>query len=222
MAEDRPYLLDHASIFITANKHVPILLEPGSLIENGIISGDWKTDENAVSLTDSHVNYSNGIRLIMNLESFQIVEPGQASFQNSYLIHNIADAFLKRYPHIAYQNVGLNYLAAFVHSDPQQWLLERFTPSYLHSKGSNDIVAMMPKMFFGMGEELRAICRIELVMGSITRDEEDKSVVGINVNIDHLGSLNTADIQTAVGLWREKQDFLISTLDRIFGEIEDE
>ena len=219
MAEDRPYLLDHASIFITANNHVPILLEPGSLVENGIIPGDWETDESALSLTDSHVNYSNGIRLIMNLDSFQIVEPCKDSFQDSYLIHSIADAFLGKYPHLAYENIGLNYLGGLAQADPRQWLLERFNPSYLRSEDGMDVLAMLPRIFFNMGEELKALCRIELGLGNIERDGSRRDVVSINVNIDHGGSLNTADIRTAVGLWREKQDFLISVLNKIFREI---
>ena len=56
---------------------------------------------------------ANGIRLKMDLQSFQIVDPGEDYLQDSYLIHGVADAFLEKYPHISYQNVGLNYLWVF-------------------------------------------------------------------------------------------------------------
>ena len=220
MSGSSPYLLDHASIFIIANSHVPILLEPGTLVASGVIPGDWENEDSMLSMTESHVNYSNGIRLLMNLESFHIVEPC-LNFKDDYSIHNIADAFLRQNPHISYQKIGLNYLGGFLCDDPRQWLLERFEPSYLQSENSNDIFAIMPRILFGM-EELRALCRLEIGVGNIKRDGEDKSVVTINANIDHGELSSAAAMQEAISLWREKQGFLISMLDRIFGDIEDE
>lgn len=220
MTEGSSYLLDHASIFIAANTHVPLLLEPGNLVANGVIPSDWENKESALSMTDSFINYSNGIRLIMNLPSLQIIEPGKESFQDSYLIHDVADAFLNWHPYLPYQNVGLNYLVAFLCDNPRQWLIERFEPSYLRSDGAG-VLAMLPRMFFDMGKELKAICKLELSVGNIKRDGEEKSVVSINVNIDHGEPLDAAGIRAAIGLWKEKQDFLISILDTIFGDIDD-
>ena len=220
MAEGSSYLLDHASIFIAANTHVPLLLEPGNLVENGIIPSDWENEDSLLSMVESHVHYSNGIRLKMDLQSFQIVDPGEDYLQDSYLIHGVADAFLEKYPHISYQNVGLNYLVGFLCNDPQQWLIDRFEPSYLRSGGAG-VFSMMPIISFDMGEELKAICRLNLNVGSVKRDGEDKNIVTINVNIDHSAPLNAAGIREAVGLWKEKQDFLISKLDKIFGDIKD-
>lgn len=218
MSENSSYLLDHASIFIAANTHTPIILEPNNLAANGIIPGDWENAESMLSMTESNINYSNGIRLLMNLESFQVIEPGKESFQDSYLIHKIADDFLEKHPHISYQNLGLNYLGGFPCDDPRQWLLERFTPSYMRPNGDIDVFAMLPRMFFDMGEELRALCKLELSGGNIERGGEKKSIVTINANMDHGGLSSAADIRAAIGLWREKQDFLISVLDKIFGE----
>ena len=147
-----PYLLDTASIVITANSHTPLLLGPSNLVANGIVPDDWETTNTMMSIDESHIHYSNGIRLTMDFSKFQIAEPCKESFQDRYLIHKIADTFLEKNPHAPYQGLGLNYGLAFVQDNPRQWLLDRFTPPYLRSKNKIDVFAMLPRIFFDMGE----------------------------------------------------------------------
>lgn len=214
------YLVDTASIVITAKNHFPLLLESSNLITNGIIPGDWEIEESKTSLEESHVYYKNGILLEMDYLKFQISETCKESFQDSYLIHKIADSFLEKTPHIPYQSLGLNYIVAFVQDNPRQWLLERFVPPYLRFKENIDVFAMLPRMFFNMGGELRSICKLEISAGSVNQEGVEKELVVININMDHGGSLNRDKIREAINLWQEKQDFIISKLDMIFGEIE--
>ena len=214
------YLVDTASIAMTAKNHFPLLLESSNLITNGIIPGDWEIEESKVSIEESHVYYKNGILLEMDYLKFQISESCEESFQDSYLIHKIADRFLEKTPYIPYQSLGLNYIVAFEQDKPRQWLLERFVPSYLRSKENIDVFAMLPRMFFDMGGELRSICKLEINAGSVNREGVEKELVVITINMDHGGSLNGDKMREAINLWQEKQDFVISKLDMIFGEIE--
>ena len=214
------YLVDTASIAMTAKSHVPLLLESSNLVTNGIIPGDWEIEESKMSIEESHVHYKNGILLEMDYLKFQISETCEESFQDSYLIHKIADRFLEKTPHIPYQSLGLNYIVAFEQDKPRQWLLERFVPSYLRSKENIDVFAMLPTMLFDMGEMLRAICRVDINGGSVNRKGAENEAVVIDINLNHGSSLNRDKMREAINLWQEKQDFVISKLDMIFGEIE--
>ena len=210
------YILDYASIVITANRHTPSLLSPSNIAASGIVPDDWGIADAMLSIEESRINYSNGIRLAMDYSGLHIVEPCQESFQEGYLIHRIADTFLEKNPYVPYQSLDLNYQLAIAQEDPQQWLIDRFAPTYFRSNDI-DVFAMLPTIFLGMGN---ALCKLETNTGNVKRGGLDIGAVIININIDHPAPLNAGQIREAIGLWGKKQDFVVSALDAIFGGIE--
>lgn len=217
MPKNRPYLLGTVNVVITANNHNPLFLDPNALASKKIVPTDWTVLESGTTPEAALIRYANGVEWLIDQSRLQISESCDHSFKDDYLIYGLADAYLEKVPRVPYQNLGLNYLVTFAQDNPRQWLLERFVPSYLRSKNNIDVFAMLPRMFFDMGSTLRSICKLEINIGSI-QGQSDNDAIVININIDHGGPLNTDNMRAAIGLWKEKQDFLISTLDAIFKE----
>lgn len=217
MPKNRPYLLGTVNVVITANNHNPLFLDPNALASKKIVPTDWTVLESGTTPEAALIRYANGVEWLIDQSRLQISESCDHSFKDDYLIYGLADAYLEKVPRVPYQNLGLNYLVTFAQDNPRQWLLERFVPSYLRSKNNIDVFAMLPRMFFDMGSTLRSICKLEINIGS-TQGQSDNDAIVININIDHGGPLNADNMRAAIGLWKEKQDFLISTLDAIFKE----
>ena len=216
MPENHPYLLGSVNVVITANNHNPLFIDPNALASKEIVPTDWTVLEAGTTPEASLVRYANGVKWLIDQSRLQISESCDHSFKDDYLIYGLADAYLEKV-HAPYQNLGLNYLVTFAQDNPRQWLIERFVPSYLRSKNNIDVFAMLPRMFFNMGSTLRSICKLEINIGN-TQRKNDNDAIEININIDHGGPLNADNMRAAIGLWKEKQEFLISTLDAIFKE----
>ena len=213
MPEDTPYRVHSVSVVVTAEFHNPSILNRDFLVLNGIVPKDWEVVEAITTPPVSIVRYSNGIQWNVDQSRLTIDENCGSPFQNEYLVHRLAVAYLETLPHVPYRSLGLNYVVSIRQDEPEQWLSQRFLRSGPWTEQEPKVLGMVPK--FTLNAQ-GAACHISFSAGQNTPPQgESESSIIVSSNIHHAGPLNLEGLRSAIRDWPVKQDFFISALDSL-------
>ena len=201
------------SVVVTAEFHNPSILNPDFLALKKIVPEDWKAAEAITTPPVSIVSYSNGIRWTVEQSTLTVVENCGPSFQDEYLVHSLAAAYLEKLPHVPYRSLGLNWVVSARRDDPERWLIERFLKSGTWQTGAPKIVRMIPNFTVDAGD---AVCNLSFYTERVTPQQgEPEPAVTVNSNVHHDGPLDADGLRAAIKHWPKKQEFVISALDNL-------
>ena len=213
MPEDTPYRVHSVSVVVTAEFHNPSILNRDFLMSNGIVPKDWEVVEAITTPPVSIVRYSNGIQWNVDQSRLTVEENCGSPFQNEYLAHRLAVAYLETLPHVPYRSLGLNYVVSIKQDDPEHWLSQRFLRPGPWTEREPKVLGMVPKFTL---DAHGAACHLSFSAGQNTPPQgEPESSVIVSGNIHHPGPLNLEGLRSAIRHWPEKQDFFISALDNL-------
>lgn len=126
MSEDPPISLHSVSVVVTAQFHNPSILNPDFLASREIVPADWKVAETLTTPPVSVVKYENGVEWSVDQSRLTVAEQSGPGFGDSYRVHPLMVAYLRKLPHVPYRSLGLNCQVSKSQANPQRWLIERF------------------------------------------------------------------------------------------------
>ena len=215
MSQDSSYWLHSVSIVVTAEFHNPSILNSDFLVSKKIVPSDWTVTEAITTSQVSFVRYENEIQWMVEqskLTVTEITKKCDSPFRDDYLVYGLVNAYLAELPHVPYRSLGLNCVVSIKQDDPKQWLTQRFLKPGPWLEGDPKVLAMMPKFTLDAGE---AVCNFSFSAGqTIPPQGESETDVIINSNVHHAGPLDADGLRTAIDHWPEKQNFVISALDK--------
>lgn len=229
--ENSRYSIISASVVIVSENFSPATFTPNLLADNEIVGKDWKVAGGASGLEAAGYIYENGIQFRMNKTNLTILqqfvdEPREV--KDRYLVQDLADKYLERFPYAPYKELGLNCLiyADFEEKDSNQWIISQFA-SHLSNL---PIVSIVPKLILTVNETI--VCNMTLepaLYVTKTRSVTDNSVsevldkqlivLGADINVHHQGPLDAEAQRKAIGEWPERQRFVLDSLKTIIGEL---
>ena len=212
MSGDSSYWLHSVSVVVTAEFHNPSILNPDFLALNQIVPSDWTHTEAVTTPPVSVIRYDNGIQWIVDQSNLTVTEVCESHFRDSYLVYRLVTAYLECLPHVPYRSLGINCVASLKQDDPGRWLTERFLKPGSWLEGEPTIVGLRPHFALDAGD---VTCNLALDVGSIQKPEGDQEVVTAIANVHHAGPLDTSKLKVAIERWPERQDFVISALDKL-------
>ena len=190
--------LHMVGVVVTANYHNPSILIK-VLVNSKIVPSGWKIVKTISTPAESIVRYDNGINWLVNQQRLDISKEYNVPFVDHVddSIHDLAEACIKRLPHVPYQNIGLNCAISVPNEDPLQWMTEKFLKTKSYSK---DIV-MEPRFAIKTGE---AILNLDFTGGIEQRDGKQVGSVFVLCNHRFAGPFKSSDdmIQVLSG-WKD-------------------
>ena len=216
MSSDSPFWLHSVSVVVTAEFHNPSILNQSFLVSQEIVPKDWEVEEAITTPPFSVLRYSNGIQWIVEQSKLTVSEKPESSFQDEYQVHQLANRYLEKLPHVPYRSLGLNCLVSMNCLDPQHWLIQKFLKPELQIEREFKIVGMVPKFTFALEG---ALLNLTFNDGEIQRGEDDpESTVLIDCNVHHEGPLESHELRAAIGQWPDLQETTVSVLRELIGE----
>ncbi len=224
------YSLISTSVVIVSESFSPATFTPNLLAENGIVPEDWKVAGGESGLEAAGYIYDNGTRWRMNKNRLNIIQEfvdKPEEVMDSYLVHDLADAYLARFPHAPYKELGLNCIIYFDFQgkDSNQWIISQFAPHL----SDLPLISVVPKFILSAGEAV--VCNMTLepaVYVTRRRDvgenkvseviENKLVVLGADINIHHQGPLDAEAQREAISRWPERQRFVLNSLKEIIGD----
>ncbi len=212
--EETPYWLHSVSVVVTAEFHNPSILNPDFLTSREIAPSDWVVTEAVTTPPVSMVRYDNGIQWTVDQSNLTVTEICESLFRDDYRVHGLVTAYLSILPHVPYRSLGLNWVVSLKRENPAQWLIRRFLKSGAWLEGRPPIIGLEPRFVM---EAEDAICHLSLNEGQVQNPngEDQEGAVIANVNLHHGGPLDADGLNAAISRWRERQDFVISALDKL-------
>ena len=125
MSSDSPFWLHSVSVVVTAEFHNPSILNQSFLVSQEIVSKDWEVEEAITTPPFSVLRYSNGIQWIVEQSKLTVSEKPESSFKDEYQVHQLANRYLEKLPHVPYRSLGLNCQVSMNCLDPQRIGLSR-------------------------------------------------------------------------------------------------
>ena len=216
MSSDSPFWLHSVSVVVTAEFHNPSILNQSFLVSQEIVSKDWEVEEAITTPPFSVLRYSNGIQWIVEQSKLTVSEKPESSFQDEYQVHQLANRYLEKLPHVPYRSLGLNCLISMNCLEPQHWLIQKFLKPELHINREFKIVGTVPKFTFDLEG---ALLNLTFNDGEIQRGEDDpRSTVLIDCNVHHEGPLESHELRAAIGQWPDLQETTVTVLRELIGE----
>jgi hypothetical protein len=212
MADGLRVRLHNVSVVVTAEFHNPSILNPDFLASHGIVPADWTVADTLTTPPVSVVKYENGIAWTVDQSRLTVTENCGPTFQDSYRVYALVNAYLEKLPHVPYRELGLNYQVSTLQSNPRSWLVARFATDWIRNEPK--VYGMKPEFALDMGD---ALCNI--AFAGATRD--NSPCVDATCNVHHHGPLDVADLRAAIARWAERQEFVASKLDWLFEEFEE-
>ena len=215
MPQDLPYWLHSVSVVVTAEFHNPSILSPDFLESKEIVPSDWTVTEAITTPQVSSVRYENEIQWVVEQAKLTVAESTkeyESPFRDDYLVYELVKAYLAILPHVPYKSLGLNCVVSIKQDDPGQWLTQRFLKPGPWLEGDSKILGMAPKFTLDADN---AECNLSFSEGqtSLPQGESETAVI-INSNVHHAGPFDADGLCTAIDHWSEKQNFVISALDK--------
>ena len=213
MPNEIPYRLHSVSVVVTAEFHNPSILNRDFLVSREIVPNDWEVTEAITTPPIAVVKYSNGIQWSVEQSNLTVVEDCGSSFKDKYRVYALVSAYLQKLPHVPYRSLGLNCVVSTARNNPDQWVTRQFLKQQTWQKRNPKVIRMMPNFTFDAGD---ALCNLSFNFGQVTPQQgEPGPAVIVNSNVHHPGPLDANGLCAAIDLWPEKQDFVISTLNRL-------
>ena len=213
MPQAPPYWLHSVSVVVTAEFHNPSILNPDFLVSKEIVPEDWEVSETITTPSVSIVSYNQGIQWTVDQSKLTVVENCESSFRNDYCVYALVNAYLAKLPHVPYRSLGLNCVVSINQSDPEQWLIQQFLQLGPWLEGEPKVLGMVPKFSLDAGD---AVCNLSFSAGQSTPPQgEPETAVIASSNVHHAGPLDTNGLHMAIDRWPEKQDFVISALNKL-------
>jgi hypothetical protein len=146
------------ALVVTATVHNPSILNPDFLLQNGIVSQDWGTATDFVSIPSfSTLKYPNrGIQLTCQEERLQF-EKQLSSDRNFADLVDCASKYVNVLPHVPYRALGINCDFRSVKPRVANWAKERFLSLKLLQE--NDDISNT-RLFFRFDIDTR--CRLTI------------------------------------------------------------
>lgn len=211
MNPNRKFRLTSFSVVVVAQNHNPTLLNPDFLEINGIVEEKRKVVEALTTPPVSIVRYEDGLSITFELQKLQILQPTPVTFADDWEAPKIAVNFVKALPHVLYKAVGLNWIGVLTHSDPSNWLKERFVnPGPWNNK---KLPLQSVGISFTYPFDNENSCNLRLETGEV-RDFSGTLESGIAVNANyHHDVKDEADAACkAIKRWKSRQKHLIRLL----------
>lgn len=208
-----PYAMRGLMVVITTEHIFNLeIFTPELLVKRGLIPPEWRHFQYTRNLTEVDLQYQNGTRWTLAPQRLNISE-SVFLFQQSYTCHDLAEKYLKEFSDGEYDQLGLNCLLSLSEGDPSSFLTRRFSPWLM----SDEKVRILPDFVseVGGGKGL-----IKCGSGDDWISGEARSCVVLDCNINFPGPLTVDEMVGHISQWKEKEQELISVVDRILGEPE--
>ncbi len=213
MPNEIPYRLHSVSVVVTAEFHNPSILNRDFLISREIVPDDWEVAEAITTPPIAVVKYSNGIQWSVEQSNLAVIEDCGPSFQDNYRVYALVSAYLQKLPHVPYRSLGLNCVVSAKRDNPDKWVTQRFLKQRTRQRRNPKVIRMMPNFTFDVGD---ALCNLSFSVGQITTQQgEPGPAVIVNSNVHHAGPLDADRLCEAIEQWPQKQEFVISALNRL-------
>ena len=210
MSEDPPISLHSVSVVVTAQFHNPSILNPDFLASREIVPAEWKVAETLTTPPVSVVKYENGVEWSVDQSRLTVAERSGPEFGDSYRVHPLVIAYLRKLPHVPYRSLGLNCQVSKHQANPRRWLIERFGAQWLSKERA--VLGVTPKFALDAGD---AVCHV-----SVADAPKDGERVVLDCNMHHPGPLGVHKMCAAIEGWPERQTFTLSALAMLFGSEE--
>lgn len=219
MPEQSPIQLNRVVIVVTAQFYPPTVLDHDLLKATEVVPEDWDivTDDGpVVPGIQTVVRFQNGVEWNLNPIKLSISQPCDGRFEDQYFIQDLAVRYIRTFPRIPYQNLGLNWVVSMAHADPDRWLINRFLKEKNSLSDGSEIMSMRPTFTLDAGD---VTCNLDFSTGQ-ARDTNGNSrqVVIVEGNIHHPDELNAERLEEAISAWPNRQQFMIGALNDLLGK----
>ena len=213
MTSESPFWLHSVSVVVTAEFHNPSILNHSFLVSEGIVPSEWECEDAIATPPFSVLRYSNGIQWIVEQSKLIVTEMTETSFQDSYLVHELASTYLEKLPHVPYRSLGLNCELSIGYDSPQHWLKQQFlNPGFPFDVDLNTL-SIVPKESLGTSE---AQLLLTFNVRDVKRGTADpKSSVVIDCNVHLEGPLDSPGLRTEIQKWPYAQEHIVSVLSKL-------
>ena len=213
MTEHTPYWLHSVSVVVTAEFHNPSILNPEFLVSRQIVPSAWSVTEAITTPPVSMLRYDNGIQWMVDQSNLTVTESCESFFRDDYQVYGLVNSYLAELPHVPYRSLGLNCVASMRQDNPERWLTQRFLKPGAWLEGKPEVVGLKPNFAIDAGD---TTCNLMFNEGRIQNPEGDQEeAVIVNANVHHAGPLDVDGLRVAIDRWPERQDFVISALDKL-------
>jgi hypothetical protein len=213
---NREFRLKTFSIVIVAKNHNPTLLNPDFLRANKIVAEDKKVIETLTTPPVSIVKYEDGLSITLESEKFQVQQPAHDEFKEDWESPQVAIAFVRTLPHVAYKGVGLNWIGIWPHENPREWLKERFVASGPWSNEDFRLNSVGIRFTYALTGESR--CNLSLDAGDAKDSIGNKEpCITVSANYHHDLGPEIADVERSIMKWRSHQDHFKRLIETVLG-----
>ena len=218
MTEGTPYWLHSVSVVVTAEFHNPSILNPEFLVSRNIVPSDWSVSEAITTPPVSMLRFDNGIQWVVDQSNLAVTEICESPFRDDYLVYGLVNSYLAELPHVPYRSLGLNCVASLKQDSPEQWLTQRFLKPGTWLQDKPEVVGLKPNFAIDAGD---ATCNLTFNEGRIQNPEgNQEEAIIVNANVHHAGPLDANGLRAAIDCWPERQNFVISALDKLLQRIQ--
>ena len=194
------------------------MLSHALLVATSIVPEDWEIDENGETMTPAmgiSLNYKNGIEWTLNPSQLTISEECKGRFLDHYLVHDLANSYLRVFSRFPYENLGINWNVSVKSRDPDGWLMQRFLQAQGWFEDGTEIIFMRPNF---MLKADGAVCNLDFSTARFEmHDGETENVVVVDCNVHHPNLLNAEQLSTALAQWNGRQSFVLTALHSLLG-----
>ncbi len=216
MSSESPFWLHSVSVVVTAEFHNPSILNHSFLVSEGIVPREWEFEDAIATPPFSVLRYSNGIQWIVEQSKLIVTEMPESSFQDKYLVHELASTYLEKLPHVPYRSLGLNCELSIGCENPQHWLKQQFLNPDIPFDVNLNTLSIVPKESLGTSE---AQLHLTFNVRDVERGTADpKSSVVIDCNVHHEGPLDSSGLRTEIQQWPNAQGHIVSVLSKLLGD----
>lgn len=174
---------------------------------------DWEVAESVITPPVSVVRYENGIEWTVDQSRLEVAEKCAGEFRDQYVVHQLADGYLERLPHVPYRSLGLNCKVSMAINDSRRWITDRFLKQGKWLDGEPRILSMMPKFAVDASD---AVCHIALNDATVEGlGGGHESAVAIDCNVHHPGPLDVAGLRDAITRWPVRQNLIVGSIEKL-------
>lgn len=202
------FVVHNVSVVLLAHSHNPSILNPDFLKLNGIVEKDWDIRETLTTPGLSQTVFTNGITWQVDENRCTVTQAVRESFQNGYLVHELAKRYVKTLPHIPYQAVGINWLFHTPKKNHRRWLKNRFLKPGKWREQNLPMQSVELKFELDAGD---GQCFFKLTSGTVQFPEQDKvEAIIVDANYHFQGPFRKiAQISEILDSWRNRQEHLL-------------
>ena len=216
-----PVQLNRVVIVVTAQYYPPSALDPDLLKVTGVIPEDWEPvadDDPVVPGIQTAVRFRNGIEWNMNPMKLAISQLCDGRFAEQFLIQELAVRFIRTFPRIPYQYLGLNWSVSKAAADPDRWLASRFLKRRNWLSNGADILSMRPTFTLDAGD---AVCNLDFSTAQVRlSDGTPERAVIVDCNVHHADEMDAEQLEEAISAWPDRQRFVLAALRDLVGELQ--